>query len=140
MITFKYIPYTEIAHLSSDARIKKLITVVKGGKIVLLQGALRKEEEVSLIEKTMKMINTKFKGIEIAVINQDTSEDETFLGKIKFHLANILLGSRQGITIIGDASLVKEIRQDPSKIELLTVDPTSSVKKSSKSKSKSKKK
>ena len=33
---------------------------------------------------------------------------------------NMLLGDRQGMTIIGPASVVKEIKKDPNKIELLT--------------------
>ena len=34
----------------------------------------------------------------------------------------MLLGNRQGLTIIGPASIVKEIKQDPDKIQLLTKD------------------
>jgi len=34
---------------------------------------------------------------------------------------NLLLGDRNGITIIGPASIVKEIKKDPNKIELLTM-------------------
>lgn len=136
MITFKYLSYSEIEPLSSEERIKKLISMVKGGKIVLLQGTLKKEEEALLIEKTMKMISPKFKGVEIAVISQESSEDDSLFTKIKSYLATVLLGTRQGITIIGDASLVKEIRQDPTKIELLTVDPDQIIKKKRTSKKK----
>ena len=34
----------------------------------------------------------------------------------------MLLGDREGITIIGPASVVKEIRRDPNKIQLFTFD------------------
>lgn len=129
MITFKYLSFSEIESLPSDERIKKLISIVKGGKIILLQGTLKKEEEVLLIEKTMKMISPKFKGVEIAVISQDSTEDDSLFKKVRSYLASVLLGTRQGITIIGDASLVKEIRQDPTKIELFTVDPDQVTKK-----------
>jgi len=32
----------------------------------------------------------------------------------------MLLGDRQGLTVIGPATIVKEIKKDPNKIELLT--------------------
>lgn len=124
MITIKYVSYSEIANLESEGKVKKLIDFVKGGKIILLQGTLTQEEETLLIERTMKVVSDKFKGIEIAAINRDMLDDDTFVGKVKNKLLHLLLGHRQGLTIIGDATLVKEIRQDPTKIELLTTDPS----------------
>ena len=35
-------------------------------------------------------------------------------------VASMLLGDRQGMTVIGPASIVKQIRKDPDKIELFT--------------------
>jgi hypothetical protein len=35
-------------------------------------------------------------------------------------MAKLLLGNREGVTIIGPASIVKEIKRDPNKVELLT--------------------
>jgi hypothetical protein len=35
-------------------------------------------------------------------------------------MISAVLGDRQGLTIIGPASVVKEIKKDPNKIELLT--------------------
>jgi hypothetical protein len=37
-------------------------------------------------------------------------------------MLNLLLGNRQGMTIIGPATVVKEIKKDPNNIELLTID------------------
>ncbi len=145
MITIKYVAYSEIADLEPEKKIKKLIEFVKGGKIILLQGTLSQEEEALLIERTMKVVSDKFKGIEIAAINKEMLDDDTFVERIKNKLVNMLLGNRQGLTIIGDATLVKEIRQDPTKIELLTTDPSTfkqakTIKRVTKKKSTSKKK
>ena len=41
------------------------------------------------------------------------------LKKLKENLLNVLLGDRVGLTIIGPATLVKEIKQDPNKIQLM---------------------
>lgn len=145
MITIKYVAYSEIADLEPEKKVKKLIEFVKGGKIILLQGTLSQEEEALLIERTMKVVTDKFKGIEIAAINKEMLDEDSFVDRIKGKLVNMLLGNRQGLTIIGDATLVKEIRQDPTKIELLTTDPSTfkqakTIKRVTKKKSSSKKK
>lgn len=119
MLTLQYIPYHEIQELDSDKRIAKLLKAVKMNKIVLMEGRLRSGEEAELIRKTMEEITNDFKGIELSVI--DTSaQDARFLRRLKTKLANILLGDRNGLTIIGPAKIIKEIKHDPDKIQLLT--------------------
>mgnify|MGYP003565949665 CR=1 FL=1 len=128
MVTLQFIPYNEIEALSSAKRIQKLLGVVKGDKIVLLQGRLRKEEEKDLIEITMEEIDDKFKGIELSVVYPNKNY-KTFLERFRKGVYNYLLGDRAGMTIIGPATVVKEIKKDPNKIELFTKDEKSSVKK-----------
>jgi len=121
MVTLQFVPYHEIEDLGSARRVKKLIDIVKQNKIVLLQGRLKKEEETDLIEITMEEIDKKFKGIELAVINPEV-KDADFLKKARSNFFGFLLGNRQGLTVNGPASIVKEIKKDPNKIELLTKD------------------
>ena len=118
MVTLQFVPYHEIEDLGSARRVKKLIDIVKQNKIVLLQGRLRKEEETDLIAITMEEVGDKFKGIELAVINPESKD--TGMRKIRNNFFGFLLGDRQGLTIIGPASVVKEIEKDPNKIELYT--------------------
>lgn len=120
MVTLQFIPYKEIESLTSIGRIRKLLNVAKQNKIVLLQGRLKREEEAELIKVTMEEINKDFKGIELAVINP--SDTERGFSRFKNNLFSFLLGDRQGITIIGPANIVKSIKKDPDKIELLTSD------------------
>jgi len=120
-LTLQFIPYAEIARLSSLGRIKKILDSVKQDKIVLLEGRLTKEEEVELIKTTMEEIDRKFKGIELHVLYPKEKNINPLL-IVKQQLANVLLGDRQGLTIIGPASIVKEIKKDPNKIQLLTRD------------------
>ncbi|MEK6916629.1 MAG: DUF2073 domain-containing protein [Nanoarchaeota archaeon] len=131
MLTLEFIPYTEIANLDSESRIKKLINVVKQEKIVLLEGRLKEEEETELIKKTMEAITDKFTGIELGVINPQ-EKDTSFYQTVQKVLARILLGKREGFTIIGPANIVKQIKKDPNKIQLFTKD--SNKKKKSKMK------
>ena len=121
MLTLQFIPYHEIDGLSSEKRIAKLLKSVKANKIVLLEGRLRSEEEAELIQKTMSEISDNFKGIELSTINTDALS-EGFLKKLKHRIVNMLLGNRHGLTIIGPAKIVKEIKQDPDKIQLFTED------------------
>jgi hypothetical protein len=121
MLTLQFVQYHEIESLDSGERIKKLLEYVREDKIVVLEGRLKRYEEAQLIQKTMETISKKFKGIELAVI-YPSKDDEALLKKLKNNLINILLGDRQGMTIIGPATVVKEIKQDPNKIQLLVND------------------
>lgn len=118
-MTFQFVPYHEIDGLSGLKRINKLISLVKQSKIVMLEGRLNKEEEANLIEMTMEEIGDKFKGIELAVINPDQGNMD-FFKQVKHGLARMLIGDRQGFTIVGPASIVKKIKQNPGSLELLT--------------------
>ncbi|MFH1641529.1 MAG: DUF2073 domain-containing protein [Nanoarchaeota archaeon] len=121
MLTLHFIPYNEIEDLGSARRVKKIIDIVKENKIVLLEGKLKKEEETDLIAITMEEITAKFKGVELAVINPK-KKDQPFFRTLKTDFVNLLLGDRQGFTIIGPANIVKDIKKDPDKIELFTKD------------------
>jgi len=119
-LTLHFIPYSEIAKLESVERIKKLLKLVLNQKVVILQGRLKPEEETRLIEDTMVMVgNIKgFKGIELAVISQEEG-DTSIIQKMKSGIANALIGHKGSLTIIGPASVVKEMKKDPKKLEVM---------------------
>lgn len=139
MLTLQFVPYAEIEHLESDMRIGKLLNIVKDNKIVLMQGRLQPEEETLLIQHTMLNIDRKFSGIEICTIFPE-ERDLQFFNKMKKGMVKMLIGNRDGITIIGPASVVKEIKRDPKKMQLFTITPRfgSRVMKSTRSSSRSK--
>jgi hypothetical protein len=76
----------------------------------------------------MEEISSKFKGIELAVIDPE-QKDAGFLKGMKSGILNIMLGDRQGFTVIGPATIIKEIKKDPNKIELFTKETKSKKKK-----------
>lgn len=121
MLTLQYIPHHEFFGLELEDKLKKILKSVKEDKIILIDGKLDPSEESELIKKTMEQIDRKFKGIEIASINYDY-KDMDFFEWMKKGLANLLLSRRAGLTIVGPATIVKEIRKDPRKIELLTME------------------
>ena len=118
-LTLQFVPYTEIDRLNSVGRIKKLLKIVLQNKIVLLQGRLKAEEEARLIEDTMALVGSVrgFKGIELAVLTNKSGNLNVF-SKFRRAFAKMLVGEQDAVTIIGPASIVRDIKRDPSKIEL----------------------
>ena len=108
MVTFQFVPFTEIQMLSSAKRVHKLMNIVKSNKIVIMEGRLKRQEEADLIELTMEEIGPGFSGIELSVINPKNKNLEG-MEWVKSSLANVLLGDRQGLTIVGPANIVKKI-------------------------------
>ena len=119
-LTIHFMPYSEIAKEDTIGRIKKIMGSVLDQKIVILQGKLTADEEVRLIENSMMLIGNvdNFQGIEIAAISGD-NEHQGLFDKIRHNIAKILVGEQDAITIIGPASVVKDIKKDPKKIEFM---------------------
>jgi len=129
MLTLQIIPYGEIDRLSSVGRIRKLLTLAKEDKIVLLQGRLKKEEEAELIKATMEEINKEFKGIELAVMDSMDNGALTGFDKLKNGFANMLLGNRSGLTLVGPANIVKRVMKNPKKLQFMIEESKKRVRK-----------
>ena len=117
--SLQFMPYSEIRNLDTTERIRKILDIILGSNILILQGRLRAEEETRLIEDTMAMIGhvKNFKGIELAVISN--GGEEGLFDKIRNGVVKVLSGGDLGaITVIGPASIVKEIKRNPKKLEL----------------------
>jgi hypothetical protein len=142
MLTLQYIPHVQIQSLSTEQRIQKLLGLVSENKILLIEGKLKKEEEAALIQRTMEVIgeqeDNSFKGIELSTIDP-RRRDEEFFSQLKSSFINMLLGDRSGMTVVGPASIVKEIKQDPEKVELLINNLSTTVDTKKRKKSKRKK-
>jgi hypothetical protein len=112
------LPFSEVRDLNISARVKKILGLVMGNKVVILQGRLRAEEEIRLIEDTMAMVDhvKDFKGIELSVIDPD-AENESLMFKMKKGIAKKLVGDNS-LTVIGPASIVKDIKRNPKKLEV----------------------
>lgn len=119
--SIQFMPYSEIRDLDSNERIRKILDIILGSNILILQGKLGAEEETRLIGDTMAMIGhvKNFRGIELAVIG-NSGESNGFFSKMRSNLVNAISGGDVGaVTIIGPATIVKEIKRNPKKIELL---------------------
>lgn len=119
-LVIHFMPFSEIANEDTTHRIKKIMGFILDGKLIILQGRLKPEEETKLIENTMTLVgNLKgFQGIELAVVSSD-SEHRSVFEKVRHNIARILVGEQDALTIIGPAALVSEIKRNPKKIELM---------------------
>ena len=118
MLTIQFVPYHEISQLSPEAKLNKLIDIVRKNKIVVMQGRLKPSEEAGLIQKTMENVGREFKGIELCTIYPEAKNQKIF-NQIKGMMLKMLTGATEGMTIIGPATIVKHIKRNPDKIELL---------------------
>lgn len=119
-LVLQFVTFSELEDLDTKERIKKLLDIILNGKILVLQGRLSADEEARLIEDTMVLVGRikGFKGVELAVIEPNTTS-LAITSKIRYGLAKALVRGSGCLTIIGPASIVKEIRRDPRKIELM---------------------
>ncbi len=119
-LSLQIIPFSEVRDLSINERVKKILKIILSNRVIILQGRLRVEEEIRLIEDTMAMVDhvKNFRGIELAVIEPDM-RDQGLIHKLKKGIAKSLVGYHNSLTVIGPASIVREIKKDPSKLEVM---------------------
>jgi len=119
-LTIQFIPHSEISKLESTERIKKLLQIILKNKVIILQGRLKPEEETRLIEDTMVLIGSikGFSGIELSVMSPNKNNDG-ILRRFKKNIAKVLVGDTDALTVIGPASVIKDIKKDPSNLEIM---------------------
>jgi len=112
-LEIQVLPFEKIARLGKEQRIKRILSLIENNKIIILDSRLDPEEETELIKKTMENINKRFPGIEIGVLGIDKTTN-----KFRAFIEKIFFGHRRGLTIIGPANIIKDIKQDPEKLIL----------------------
>lgn len=116
MLIFHYISQKKLRSLKPEDKIKSILDLIRNNNIIIIEGRLKSTEEAQLIRETMSVLSNdvqKFNGIEIGTLFSSEEDDS-----IRMKLAKILIGDKTGLTIIGPAKIVKELRQHPEKIEL----------------------
>jgi len=111
-IKIKLLPYEKL----SVTRVNTLLKDLESNTIILIDAKLTSEEEAHLIEETMKKVSTKFKGIELDSL--DPVKDTDLFAKMKSLLVELISGKKRGVTLIGPAGLVKQIKKDPQNLML----------------------
>jgi hypothetical protein len=110
-LNIEFISSEALRPLDSQGRMDYILKSVKNNKIIVLDGMLSPLEEKTLIQETMKKVDSKFPGIEISTLGKN---DDDF----KARIVKLLGGTMGGITVIGPSKLVKEIKKDPNRLNL----------------------
>lgn len=94
---------------SSIEKISMIVERVKKGEVIVFEGGLEPEEEAELIETTMREIDVEsFVGIDIYTLEKDES---SFFGLSKKKTV--------GITIIGPANIMKQVKRKSNFISMV---------------------
>ncbi|MBI4406290.1 DUF2073 domain-containing protein [Candidatus Micrarchaeota archaeon] len=113
MISIEFLSNRAIAGKSSNQKLQFILDQVKkGDKIIVLEEPLDPSEETELIKLTMEQVDKDFSGIEVATLGSATYD-------IKTHLVRLLGGRLGGLTVVGPSKIVKQIKKDPNKLNLL---------------------
>jgi uncharacterized protein len=116
---FKIFSYDLLSSMQRQNRISKIFNAVKTGEIVVIEGRLDVNEELELTNKALMNIDSKFTGIEIAHLLKEKKMEDNFLEFVKDKVISLIAKNRLGITVIGPSKKIKEIKMDPSNLEIL---------------------
>lgn len=117
MAGVQVLSYELLKNLTSGQRISKILDIVKKGDVVMIEGRLSSEEETTLISKALANVSGKFTGVEIAFL--DSQKSKSFKEKFKDSLLKMIAKDRFGITVVGPSKIIKEVKMDPNKLEIL---------------------
>jgi hypothetical protein len=122
MISISFLPLEKFHSMELDKKVDLIISKSKKKEILVIEGLLNPEEEMELIKKTMANISKIFRGIEIESLSAEELKGgySKFMDRIRGRMLDYLMGRKRGITIIGPATLVKEIKKNPENISLKT--------------------
>ena len=112
-VQIEFVSSKTLRGLSSKQKIALVLQSVKKSVILVLEEPLSMDEERDLIRETMKVITKNFPGIEISSLSR--GEDN-----LRNAFIRLLGGKTSGLTVVGPANLVKEMKADPNKLRVLT--------------------
>ena len=113
-LRIKLVPYER---LKADS-FKILVKDLKEDAIVLVDAKLTPEEESELIKETMKGISDSFSGIEMCSLELAPKKGQTNVSRVRNRLAEMMLGKKRGITLIGPATIVRKVKKNPEELLL----------------------
>ena len=101
-----------LSEMNSNEATEYLLNVIKRGDMIVLDEKLLPEQEKELFRRTMEIIDDDFTGIEISSIGDSEAS-------WKNSIIKLLGGKTTGLTVIGSAKIIKKIKNEKDKINLL---------------------
>lgn len=113
MIKIRYLSISRLSALNIQSKVDLILEYIKNKDVLIIDGRLKSREEAELIRRTMKDLGEEFEifhGIEMASLYDNNIRKKTFF--------NIFKKESNGITIIGPASIIEEMKHNPDHVEL----------------------
>ncbi|MGC8812299.1 MAG: OapB/ArvB family protein [Candidatus Aenigmatarchaeota archaeon] len=110
-------------------RINYILSKVKDGSILVMDGVMSPDEELDLIRETMRRVDDGFPGIEVCSLKKKVKGFQLFMEKLSDQTVKLqqLLMRRTpdkklkfGITLVGPAKYIKKIKKNPNSFSVLT--------------------
>jgi hypothetical protein len=118
-LSIDFIPMEILAKSPLDERVELILEKIKNKKIVVLNSRFDPRDEAVLIKRTMESVNRTFTGVEICSLSSsELMGDNSWLARMKETMVNFMTGGKSGITVIGPAKIVREIKREPDRISL----------------------
>lgn len=118
---------------TKQKRINFILNKVKDGSILITDGVLNYAEEMDLIKETMHKVDNGFPGIEVCGLKKPTKGLSSMVERFtdqKEKLQNFFsalrgrkiekTSLRNGLTLIGPAKVIREIKKNPNSFSVLT--------------------
>jgi len=123
-----FVSSTTLEDKPRDKRINFILSHVKDGTILVMDGVMHPEEEMELIKETMRRVDEGFPGIEVAslkrpskgfgAIAEKLSDSKSgFIKSITGKMPKTTL--KTGLTLIGPAKYIKKIKKNPESFSVL---------------------
>jgi hypothetical protein len=114
-------------------RINYILEVVKDGTILVTDGVMNPDEELSLIRETMRRVDSGFPGIEVCSLKRETRGYQRLLENIfdqRYNVEKLVnritgrseprMDMKYGMTLIGPSKFIKDIKKNPDSFSVLT--------------------
>lgn len=122
-IKMDFVSSTILDKKPKNKRVAFILNKVKDGSILVLDGVLEPEDEMDLIKETMRRVDDGFPGIEVCSLKKELKGIQGFFDRMtdqRIKLQKAFTGKipenyslRTGITLIGPAKYIKDIKKNP---------------------------
>ena len=113
-LKIKFVPYEKFR----ENHLGKFLGELHDNTIVLIDAKLSADEEATLIKETMEKVSNHFSGIELNSLEFSNGKKLNNFDKLKNMVIERIIGKKRGLTIIGPAKTVRQIRKNPEELLL----------------------
>jgi len=131
-IKMDFISATMLNGKSGKKKINFILSKVKDGSILVVDGVLKPEEEIDLIKETMRRVDDGFPGIEVCSLKKQAKGWQQFFDVLSDRSEKVQdiiwrgitgkpinKGLKTGLTLIGPAKIIKDVKKNPDSFSVL---------------------